>query len=53
MYKNGVPVNPQKVKIPKAAPLPAGQLAEFRAAVATFLVQFEEKKKGKAVAGNF
>lgn len=53
MYRNGVPVNPQKVKIPKAAPLPAGQLPEFKAAVATYLAQFGEKEKGKTVAGNF
>jgi murein DD-endopeptidase MepM/ murein hydrolase activator NlpD len=42
MYKNGVAVNPLKVKTPSAAPVPKALLTEFNKAKAAYAAQFKD-----------
>jgi len=48
MYKNGSPVNPNRVKVAAVPPIPAAKMAEFKAAVAPLLARLEGQELHQA-----
>jgi murein DD-endopeptidase MepM/ murein hydrolase activator NlpD len=52
MVKNGAPINPQTIKSPKAAPIPAERLAEFKLAISPYLAMLQREELEQVVAGN-
>jgi murein DD-endopeptidase MepM/ murein hydrolase activator NlpD len=52
MVKNGTPINPQSIKSPKAAPIPAERLAEFKLAISPYLAMLQREELEQIVAGH-
>lgn len=48
MYKNGSPVNPNRVKVAAVPPIPAAKMTEFKAAVAPLLARLEGQELHQA-----